>query len=244
MAASFKLSGMKFRSNSITYSLSIVLLVVFIIYSLTALGVAGTIFSSALGLIAYGMMEKMEIAIAVTIISGILLKVLFPTFKRLSDGFTVRRKEGFEDVPVAEPENKEKEDKENAEEVVESDTKVLKPIPPAPVQAAEDEKKDKDVALAEAKEVAGFTDKASAAGLFKLGELPSEAKDGNYIDVGTTIMRSLSALKPDQISQMTADTRSLLETQKSLMTMLNSMKPMLVDGQQLLSSFSGMFGGK
>ena len=47
--------ALKFKSNSVTYSLSIILLVFFIIYSLTAVGVAGTLFSSAAGLIAYGM---------------------------------------------------------------------------------------------------------------------------------------------------------------------------------------------
>lgn len=239
-SASFmRMTGLKFRSNSVTYSLSLALLVIFVIYSLTALGVAGTIFSSAVGLVTYGIFEKMEIAIAVTILSGILLKVLFPGFKKISDG--------FEDVPEAEakPEEAKAEPVEPAEKKPEEPTAAVKPLPPAPVQAAAEEKKDKDVALAEAKDiVSGFTDKAKTDGLFKLGELPSEAKDGNYIDVGTTIMRSLSALKPDQINQMTSDTKTLLETQKSLMTMLNTMKPMLMDGQQLLSSFSGMFGAK
>ena len=240
-SASFmRMTGLKFRSNSVTYSLSLALIVIFIIYSLTALGVAGTIFSSAVGLIAYGVFEKMEIAIAVTILSGILLKVLFPGFKKISDG--------FEDVSAAAAAAEKKSDETAIVEAKKPEAPAadnLKPLPPAPVQAATEEKKDKEVALAEAKDiVSGFTDKARTDGLFKLGELPSEAKDGNYIDVGTTIMKSLSALKPDQINQMTSDTKTLLETQKSLMTMLNTMTPMLVDGQQLLSSFSGMFGGK
>jgi hypothetical protein len=240
MASASFMSGLKFRSNSVTYSLSLALLVIFIIYSLTALGVAGTIFSSAIGLVTYGIFEKMEIAIAVTILSGILLKVLFPGFKKISDGF-----EDMSGITVAVAAKPEEAEAEPAEKKPEAPTAAVKPLPPAPVQAAAEEKKDKDVALAEAKDiVSGFTDKARTDGLFKLGELPSEAKDGNYIDVGTTIMRSLSALKPDQINQMTSDTKTLLETQKSLMTMLNTMKPMLMDGQQLLSSFSGMFGAK
>lgn len=79
-------------------------------------------------------------------------------------------------------------------------------------------------------------------GMFKLGELPSESKDGPHIDAGTTIMRSLGALNPGQIEALTSDTRKLLDTQKSLMGMLTTMKPMLSDGQNLLASFNNMFG--
>lgn len=79
-------------------------------------------------------------------------------------------------------------------------------------------------------------------GMFKLGELPSESKGGPHIDAGTTIMRALGALNPDQISSLTEDTRKLLDTQKSLMGMLSTMKPMLSDGQNLLASFTNMFG--
>lgn len=81
-------------------------------------------------------------------------------------------------------------------------------------------------------------------GMFKLGELPSESKDGPHIDAGTTIMRSLGALNPGQIEALTNDTRTLLDTQKSLMGMLTTMKPMLSDGQNLLASFNSMFGSK
>jgi hypothetical protein len=79
-------------------------------------------------------------------------------------------------------------------------------------------------------------------GMFKLGELPSETKGGPHIDAGTTIMRALGALNPDQIGSLTDDTRKLLDTQKSLMGMLSTMKPMLSDGQNLLASFNNMFG--
>jgi hypothetical protein len=221
----FGLKGLTFKSNSITYSLSIILLVFFIIYSLTALGVAGTLFSSALGLIAYGIFGTVESAMAVTILAGILLKVAFPGFKKAAEGF----KDGGAGAAEA------------AEAKSGSGEEISDVQKPSPVHGATEEDKDKHVALAEAKDIAGFADKANTDGLFKLGELPSEAKDGNYIDVGTTIMRSLSALKPDQLNQMTADTRTLLETQKSLMGMLTTMKPMLSDGQQLLTSLSGLF---
>ncbi len=86
-----------------------------------------------------------------------------------------------------------------------------------------------------------FTNLADV-GMFKLGQLPSAATNGPHIDAGTTIMRALGALNPDQINSLTEDTRKLVDTQKSLMNMLTTMKPMLSDGQNLLSSFTNMFG--
>jgi hypothetical protein len=79
-------------------------------------------------------------------------------------------------------------------------------------------------------------------GQFKLGVLPEETKGGYHIDTGTTVMNALNALKPDQIQSMSADTQKLIETQKSLMSMLSSMKPMLQDGKQMMDTFQQMFG--
>jgi hypothetical protein len=90
-------------------------------------------------------------------------------------------------------------------------------------------------------EVSAFMNPGQA-GMFKLGELPSATANGPHIDAGTTIMRALGALNPDQIGSLTDDTRKLLDTQKSLMNMLSTMKPMLSDGQNLLASFTNMFG--
>lgn len=87
-----------------------------------------------------------------------------------------------------------------------------------------------------------FTD-GGAPGLFKLGELPSESKDGPHLDVGSTLMKAMSSLKPDQITSMTTDTQELLKTQQNLMGMLQSMQPILKDGRKLLDTFSGIFGG-
>ena len=85
-----------------------------------------------------------------------------------------------------------------------------------------------------------FTSKKTA-GMFKLGDIPSDARDGAHIDVGTTMMQALNALKPDQVKAMTDDTKKLLETQKSLMGMLNNLKPMLNDGRELMETFTQMF---
>jgi hypothetical protein len=55
-------------------------------------------------------------------------------------------------------------------------------------------------------------------------------------------MNALNALKPDQIKAMSSDTQKLIDTQKSLMSMLSTMKPMLQDGQQMMNNFQEMFG--
>jgi hypothetical protein len=92
-----------------------------------------------------------------------------------------------------------------------------------------------------AEQTAGFTD-PSTNGMFKLGSIPADAVGGAHIDLGTTLSNALNALKPDQVKAMTDDTRKLLETQKSLMSMLGTMKPMLQDGKQLMETFTEMFG--
>ena len=79
-------------------------------------------------------------------------------------------------------------------------------------------------------------------GQFKLGVLPEDTKGGYHIDTGTTVINALNALKPDQIQAMSADTQKLIDTQKSLMSMLSSMKPMLQDGKQMMDTFQQMFG--
>ena len=78
--------------------------------------------------------------------------------------------------------------------------------------------------------------------LFKLGKMPSEHKDGPLLDAGSTLLKAMSSFNPEQITAMSADTKQLLETQKNLMGMLNQMRPVLADGKELLSTFSGMFG--
>jgi hypothetical protein len=82
---------------------------------------------------------------------------------------------------------------------------------------------------------------ASQAGLFKLGAIPTDAKGGFHIDTGTTVMNALNALKPDQLKAMTNDTKQLIETQKSLMSMLQTFKPMMSEGKQMMDTFQEMF---
>jgi hypothetical protein len=90
----------------------------------------------------------------------------------------------------------------------------------------------------------GFKDANSPStdGLFKLGSIPQDTKGGFHIDQGTTVLNALNALQPDQVKRMSEDTQKLIDTQKSLMMMLGTMKPMLSDGKQLIDTFQTMFG--
>lgn len=124
------------------------------------------------------------------------------------------------------------------------------PLPVAPLPAAPADGSGAAKAASDAKPAApasmpapvtqGFKSESS---LFRLGEMPSEKKDGPFLDASSTLMRAVSALQPEQVKSMTEETQKMIETQKNMMTMLQSMRPVLQDGRQLLESFSGIFGG-
>ncbi len=82
---------------------------------------------------------------------------------------------------------------------------------------------------------------ADNSGLFKLGQIPAEKKGGFHIDAGTTVMNAINSLKPDQIKAMTLDTKQLIDTQKSLMSMLQTFQPMVQEGKQMMDTFQTMF---
>jgi hypothetical protein len=106
------------------------------------------------------------------------------------------------------------------------------------IEGYEDVKKEKDEKPAPVKE----KEKETLPMPFTLGEIPSQVKNGPHIDAGSTLMKAIKSLNPDQINAMTKDTQQLIETQKSLMGMLGTMKPMLNDGKQLMETFQQMFG--
>ena len=82
---------------------------------------------------------------------------------------------------------------------------------------------------------------SQTSGLFKLGKIPTDEKGGHHIDAGTTVINAINALKPDQIKAMTMDTKQLIETQKSLMGMLQTFQPMVHEGKQMMETFQEMF---
>lgn len=91
-------------------------------------------------------------------------------------------------------------------------------------------------------QASGFRGDSGSSGEFKLGVLPDENQDSYHIDQGTTVLNALNSLNPQQIQAMTADTQKLVETQKQLMGLLGTMKPMIQDGKQMMETFQSMFG--
>jgi hypothetical protein len=72
-------------------------------------------------------------------------------------------------------------------------------------------------------------------------KLPNESDDqGYHMDSGTTFLNAYKALKPDQIAAMTRDTQELLNTQKSLVAMLDSFAPLMKD----MGKITGFLGTK
>jgi hypothetical protein len=108
-------------------------------------------------------------------------------------------------------------------------------------------KKESSAAAPEADKKAPPPDNGSRGEFFELGKkykLPSEEDDkGFHLDAGTTFMNAYKSLKPDQIAAMTKDTQELMDTQKQLMSTLNTLKPLMQDGKNMMNTFQSYFGG-
>jgi len=244
--------------------------VIYVLYSFIVLPFAGFLLSLAVGLISYGGLESFEMSVSLMIITGVMYSLIAKSSERDATArltTTRPRVEPFEDANSISKRVQSIQKKQpsgiyassfvegfaNADEDSE-ETKapggtggpasatgtggvgsdIEAPMPPASMTTA-GPKEDDD-------EISGFTGSQNTKGEFKLGVLPEEKKGGYHIDQGTTVMNALNALKPDQIKAMSADTQKLIDTQKSLMSMLSTMKPMLQDGQQMMNNFQEMFG--
>jgi hypothetical protein len=85
------------------------------------------------------------------------------------------------------------------------------------------------------------------AEMFELGKkykMPAAEGDDKefHLDAGTTFMNAYKSLKPEQIAAMTKDTQELMETQKQLMGTLQTLKPLIQDGKQMMEMFQSYFG--
>ena len=129
-----------------------------------------------------------------------------------------------------------------APEISESLRKVKSQYSFSPtIEGYEDVKKAKDEVHAPASDT--LTKKEEIMAMpFKLGEIPSQVKNGPHIDAASTLVKAINSLNPEQITAMSKDTQQLIDTQKSLMSMLGNMKPMLNDGKDLMNTFHQMFG--
>ena len=79
--------------------------------------------------------------------------------------------------------------------------------------------------------------------LGKKYKLPSESDDKDFhLDAGSTFLNAYKSLKPDQLAAMTKDTQDLMDTQKQLMSTLQTLKPLIMDGKEMMSTFQTYFG--
>jgi len=109
----------------------------------------------------------------------------------------------------------------------------------------EDEKPKKKVVKKKAKK-APAPDNGSRGEFFEPGKkykMPSEKDDKEFhLDAGTTFMNAYKSLKPDQVAAMTKDTQELMNTQKQLMGTLQTLKPLIQDGKEMMNMFQSYFG--
>jgi len=260
---------MKF--NQLTYQISIVILAITALYTLVYSGLTGLLLTSSIALLAAAFFNEFEIVTAITVIFALFYTTFLKRYLQKLEPFTdkeilsrlegmkknyhpVKQNintqftgqpagcynpsiEGFADAGAA----SEKKDGQPSQSTA-APAKTGETIPNANA-VAENVTKIQNATKSNFTDVPKEEFKSATGGLFKLGEMPSEHKDGPHLDAGKTIMQAMSSFDPKAISSMTDDTKKLLETQKSLMGMLNQMRPVLADGRELLNTFSGMFGG-
>ena len=153
-----------------------------------------------------------------SLVSGALLGLLAVYYSRTTEGFTTEEgeEEGFEDA--------------------EDEVDAKPTAPPKKRKATASAKKNPPPDHAE-----------RPAEMFELGKKykgPSEDEDGEFhLDAGTTFMNAYKALKPDQVAAMTKDTQELMQTQKQLMSTLQTLKPLISDGKEMMDMFQSYFGG-
>jgi len=261
---------MKF--NNLTYNISLVIIIITALYTLVYSGLTGLLLCSSVTLISAAFLEQFEIIVAVSVIFSLfyiyyLRRILrkFEPFQNQDNAQTIVGRvgkmkdsyhqvsqnlkdtrlepagvydpavEGFEDIQPQVPKEGESQHSSSApaKRANEVDPKQAQEV----TSAVHESKKKTDG------EIANEEFQSATNTLFKVGKMPSENMDGPKLDAGSTLIKAMESFKPDQINSMTADTKSLLETQKALMGMLTQMRPVLADGKELLQTFSGMFGG-
>ncbi len=249
------------KSTELTVSVANIALLLYVVYAIFFIPFNATLVSLAVGMIAYGSLDSYETAVALTLISGVVFALMVKQ-THTREGFasgTPKEISGRIQSLTAKASYKAEPSGIHASSFVEGFADVSgsttsttstttasasseTPAPAAPPAAtpiptaSTGTKDDKPPA-------AGFRSGGTESdALFKLGVIPEEGKGGFHIDQGTTVINALNALKPDQVKQMTEDTQKLIDTQKNLMSLLSSVKPMMQDGKQMLDTFQQMFG--
>jgi hypothetical protein len=232
-------------------------------YGMFRLPFAHYLIAVAIGAIVYGIFDSYEVAAIALLLAHFVVPMLLPQ----SEGFRV--KEGFQatnltevservskmkgntyGVPeprgVGSPLTEGFEDAKATDHTISENKKESTNSTPVTASSQPAETDSKFIVTKAEGATSGAVNAPenfqSQNGLFKLGQIPSDGKGGFHIDAGTTVMNALNALKPDQIAAMTKDTKQLIETQKSLMGLLQTFQPMMAEGKQMMETFQGMFG--
>ena len=66
-------------------------------------------------------------------------------------------------------------------------------------------------------------------------------EEKSHIDIGSTFMKAYQSLTPDAIEGMSKDTRSLIDTQKKLVSTIEHLGPTLKEGKKVLDTFKNYF---
>ena len=63
----------------------------------------------------------------------------------------------------------------------------------------------------------------------------------NHIDIGSSFLEAYKNLDSNQIDSMTKDTKNLIKTQKTLMSTLENLAPIVKEGKTIIDTFKGYF---
>lgn len=257
------MKGLKFTEQ--TSRVAICLFTIYVLYGLLYIPVVEYVTSLTVGAVAYGMCRSYEVALLAVMVSNFL----FQFTKSRKEAFLVEGAPLVMEEPLvmAEPGVRTMknyvqgfssfaegfEDSNKQTGVIEMGVPTAPSTPPkAPVLVPTTESTPAQAvtvsatpASISAQGIPAVTQPAESfednGGLFKLGKIPTDEKGGFHIDSGTSILNALKSLKPDQMAAMTQDTKQLIETQKSLMNMLQSFKPMMSEGKEMMATFQDMF---
>ena len=247
---------MKF--NKITYNISFAIVIITALYTLIYSGLTGLLLCSSVGLIIAAFLDQFEIIVALSVLFALFYTFFLKKYiNRLEPFDNHEEPEEPEKPKVPKPPsvsgflssfsegfaNPDGEDEEAFEgESSNSNPAPAKTEPAVPTEEVEKVTSNVDALSASKKDIPTEEFQSATNELFKLGKMPSEHAEGPMLDAGSTLLKAMSTFNPEQINAMSTDTKQLLETQKSLMGMLNQMRPVLADGKELLNTFSGMFG--
>ena len=229
---------------------SLAVLIIAILFAFLYAGLTGSLFTAAVAALTYSATECKTTTAAVTALFALLYVMMGKRYlepfedakkqaKAVEKAVKPAKKEPFGLYPASLEGFEDLQPQEEKEGAASSSTAA-----PSKVQPAVDSDHVAEVTKAVKESKVAKEEFESATGtLFKQGQMPSEHADGPKLDAGTTIKKAMENFDADAVSNMTSDTKDLLQTQKKLMDMLVQMRPVLSDGKELLETFSGMFGG-